>query len=89
MGLIEDDLSPTTILPYGFIRNPVILESMIKLVVAIGEHPQVSTVVIEFLIVDYPSAFNGMIGRLVLKVLKVVTSIYHLTRKFPTAEGSG
>ena len=42
----------------------------------------------EFLIVDYPSAFNGVIGRLLLKALKAVTSIYHLRMKFPTIEGT-
>ena len=42
----------------------------------------------EFLVVDCPSAFNGVIGRPLLKALKVVTSIYNLTMKFPTAEGT-
>ena len=45
-------------------------------------------VMTEFLIMDYPSTFNRVIGRLLLKVLKVVTSIYQLTTKFPTAKGS-
>ena len=33
--------------------------------------------------------FNGVTGIPLLKVLKVVTSIYHLTMKFPTAEEIG
>ena len=47
------------------------------------------TVVANFLIVDCPSTINGMIGRSILKALKAVTSIYHLTVKFPTSEGIG
>ena len=43
---------------------------------------------IEFLVVDCPSAFNGVIGWSLLKTLKVVTSIYNLTMKLPTAEGT-
>ena len=43
----------------------------------------------EFLIVDYPLAFNRVIGRPLLKVLKVINLIYHLTIKFPTIEGIG
>ena len=39
--------------------------------------------------VDVPSAINGIIGRPFLKALKAATSIYHLTMKFPTAEGTG
>ena len=46
-----------------------------------------ATIVIEFLIVDCPSAFNGMIGRPLLKTLKVVSSIHCLTMKFPMAAG--
>ena len=42
----------------------------------------------KFLVMDCQSAFNGVIGRPLLKVLKVVTSIYHLTMKFPTIEGT-
>ena len=59
---------------------------MTKLTVIVGKHPQSLTVVTNFLIVDYPSTINRMIGRPLLKVLKVVTSLYHLTVKFPTAE---
>ena len=54
-----------------------------------GEHPRTSTVIIDFLVVNYPSAINGIIRRPLLKSLKTVTSIYHLTMKFPTAEGTG
>ena len=45
-----------------------------------------STIMVDFLIVDYPLAINGVIGRPLLKALKMVTSIYHLTVKFPTVE---
>ena len=43
----------------------------------------------EFLIVNCPLEFNGVIGRSFLKALKIVISIYHLTIKFPTAKGTG
>ena len=69
--------------------DSVIPKGTIKLAVTVGEHPRVSTIMMEFLVIDCPSAFNGVIGRLFSKVLKVVTSIYHLTMKFPTTEGTG
>ena len=42
----------------------------------------------EFLVMDCLLAFNGVIRRPLLKVLKAVSSIYHLTIKFPTVEGT-
>ena len=57
-----------------------------KLVVMVGEHPTLSIVVTEFLVVDCPSTVNGIIGRPLLKALKDVASIYHLTMKFLTAK---
>ena len=44
---------------------------------------------INFLIVKCPSAFNGILGRPLLKALKAVTSIHYLIMKFPTAAGIG
>ena len=83
----ESELSPTTSPLYGFTRDHVIPKGTIKLAVMMREHPIVSTVMIEFLVVDYPSVVRGIIGRQLLKALKAVTSIYHLTMKFPTTEG--
>ena len=87
MRLNEGDLSLTTTPLYGFTRDHIILKCTIKLAVIVEEHPRVSTVMIEFLIIDCPSAFNGVIGRHLLKVLKAITSIYHHVMKFPTTEG--
>ena len=42
------------------------------------------TVVIDFLAVNCPSALNRVLGRLLLKAWKTVTSIHCLTIKFPT-----
>ena len=67
----------------------MILEGTIKLAVTLGEPPRMATVVIDFLIVKCPSAFNGILGILLLKALIVVTSIHCLTMKFPIAAGIG
>ena len=86
MSLTESELSPMTSPLYGFIGDHVIPKGIIKLVVTMGEHTRVLMVMTVFLIVDCLSAFNGIIGRPLLKAIKVITSIYHLTIKFPTAE---
>ena len=85
MGLIESELSLTTSPLYGFTGDHVIPRGIVKLAVMVEEHSRVSTIVAEFLIVEYLSVVNGIIGRLLLKALKVVTSIYHLTMTFLTA----
>ena len=89
MILTESKLSPMTLPLYGFVGDHVIPKGMIKLVVTMGENSRVSIMMIEFLVIDCSSAFNGVIRRLLLKALKAVTFIYHLMMKFATAEGTG
>ena len=89
IGLTEGELISITAPLYEFTRDHVIPKDTIKLTVTVGEHPQVSIVMTKFLIVDYPSAFNRVIERPLLKALKAITSIYLLTMKFPTTERNG
>ena len=89
MGLTEDDLEPNNSPIYGFTRDHVIPKRVAKLTVIVGEHSWTSTVLANFLVVDAPSAINGIIGRPLLKALKATTLIYHLTMKFPKAKGMG
>ena len=86
MGLEENALSHATSPLYGFIGDHVILKGTTKLAVIVREHPRISIVIIDFLVVDYPSAINRIIKRLLLKALKAITSIYHLSMKYPTPE---
>ena len=83
------DSTRTTSHLYGFIEDSVIPEGTIKLVVTLGEPPQTASIVINFLTMNCPSAFNGVTGRLLLRALKAVMSIYSLTMKFPTAARIG
>ena len=88
MGLAENALSPATYPLYKFTRDHVIPKGTAKLAVIVGEHPQTSTIIADFLMVDCLSTINGIIRRPLLKTLKAVTSIYHLTMKFTTIEGT-
>ena len=89
IGLTRCDLSTVTSPPYRFTRGHVIPKGAIKLATTLGNYPRVSIVVAEFLTIECPSAFNRVIGKLLLKSLKAITSIHYLTMKFPTAEGIG
>lgn len=59
------------------------------MLVTVGEHPRVSTMIVDFLVVDYMFSYNAVIRWPMLKALKAITSIYHLAMKFPIAEGIG
>ena len=87
--LTSDDLSLTTSPLYEFTGDHVILKGIIKLAVTLGEYPRMAIIVTEFLVVNYLSAFNRVIGRPLLKTLKAVTLIHCLTMKFPMTTGIG
>ena len=75
IGLKRADLCPTTLPLYEFIGESLILEGTIKLAVTLGEAPQTATIVINFLMVNCPSAFNRVLGKPLLRTLKAVASI--------------
>ena len=72
-----------------FIGESVIPKGTIKLVITLGQTPRIATAVIDFLVVNYLSAYNRVLGRPLLRALRVVTSIHCLTMKFPTTDGIG
>lgn len=43
----------------------------------------------EFIVIDTPSAYNALLGRPILVRLGGVTSVRHLAMKFPTPRGTG
>ena len=55
----------------------------------IGDYPNQITKDVTFLVVDYSSTYNAILGCPTLNSWKVVTSTYHLMIKFPTEYGVG
>ena len=72
--------------PVGTITLPV---GTVTLPVMVGVYPQQVNKDVNFLVVDCSSSYNAIIGRPTLNNWKVVTSIYHLSVKFPTEHGVG
>ena len=62
---------------------------MIRLPITAGTLPLNRTVLANFIVVDFPSAYSVVMGRPILVELRAVVSIHHLMIKFPTAEGVG
>ena len=78
------DLHSTTSSLYEFTGESVIPEGTIRLAITLGEAPRMATTVIDFLVINCPSTFNGVLGKPLLRILKAVTSIHCLTIKFFT-----
>ena len=61
----------------------------IKLLVTLGDFPVSTTKMMEFVVVDLPSACNVLLKRPALVGLGAVSSVRHLAIKFPTSSGIG
>lgn len=89
MGLLDKEMAPSYNELYGFTGNPVQIVGRVKLPLTLGEEPRSATQVVEFMVVNEDISYNGILGRPMLKEMRVVTSIYHLSMKFPTPGGIG
>ena len=61
----------------------------VTLLVTVGDYPQQIMKDVTFLVVDYSSTYNTILGHPTLNSWKAVTSTYHLMIKFPTEYGVG
>ena len=89
MGLGQHQLTPMPTPLYGLTGDSLTPIRSNKLAMMVCIYPRISTVMANFLVVDYPLVFNLVLGRSILKELQVVTSIHHLLMKFPMLNGVG
>jgi hypothetical protein len=88
------EISPEKVIPatcplVGFAGEQVLPVGSIELPVTAGDYPTTKTIMVKFLLIDRPSAYNAIIGRTALNDLKAITSTSHLKIKFPTERGVG
>ncbi|XP_074327541.1 uncharacterized protein LOC141665455 [Apium graveolens] len=89
MGLLDKEMSPSYIELYGFISGPMCIVGRVKLPVTLGDEPLSTTQMEEFMVGNEDISYNAIIGRPLLKDMRVITSIYHLSLKFLTPNGVG
>ena len=89
IGLKASDLKPSPNPVHSFTGDSITPMGVISLPMTVGEYPKKSCVMLDFLVIDQPSALNVVLGRPSLKALKAITSIYHLLMEFPTLNGIG
>ncbi|KAL2236614.1 UNVERIFIED_CONTAM: Retrovirus-related Pol polyprotein from transposon [Sesamum indicum] len=89
MGLDNIRLEPVNIPLVGFGGSEVASLGTVELPVSLGEEPKRKTLMVKFLVVDMPFAYNVILGRPGLNSFRAVVSTYHLKMKFPTVSGIG
>lgn len=71
----------------GFFGFSMILEGYVILSVTMGQGIDMKTFIVDFIIVNYPSPYNVILGQPFLLVEPVVASTYHIFLKFPIENG--
>ncbi|XP_074322718.1 uncharacterized protein LOC141659690 [Apium graveolens] len=89
MGLPDQDMSGEDSWVYGFSGAGVRVMGSIRLPCTLGESPLSVTKMLEFKVLNQESSHNVLLGRPFLREMRVITSIHHLTIKFPTPNGVG
>jgi hypothetical protein len=87
LGIPRERVVPVLCHLLGFAGEKVLPLGSIKLPVIVGTYPRQKVIMVRFLIVDRPSAYNVIFGRTALNDLKAVTLTPHLSMKFLIEEG--
>ena len=83
MRIDRERLVPTNALLVGFEGTRVYPLGAVTLPITVGDYPQQITKDVTFLVVDYSSTYNAILGQPTLNSWKAVISTYHLMIKFP------
>ena len=89
MSIGREKLEPVSAYLRGFSGERVLPLGSIQLVFIIGDPSCQATTIVRFLIVDAPSAYNMLLGRPSLNVIRAIPSAYHMVIKFPTENKVG
>ena len=89
MGLENARLEPVKTSLVSFGESEVASLGTIELPVSIGDEPKRKTLMVKFLVVDTPFAYNVILGRPRLNSFRAVSSTYHMKMKFPIEYGIG
>jgi len=87
MKLSQERLRPFTSPLVSFTQDRIVPKGIIKLIVVAGTYPAQVFEEIDFLMVDYSSRYNIILGQPTLNKLNAATLTYYLKVKFPKAHG--
>ena len=89
MRIEREQLVPTNAPIVGFRGTIVYPLGAVTSPVTVDDYPQQITKDVTFLVVDYSSTYNVVLGHPTLNSWKAVTLTYHLMIKFPIEYGMG
>ena len=89
MGIGMEKLESINAQLLGFSGEKVLPLGSIQRVLTLGDPPCQATTTIKFLIMDAPLAYNMLLGKPSLNVIRAVPSAYHMVAKFPMENGVG
>ncbi|RRT31512.1 hypothetical protein B296_00053146, partial [Ensete ventricosum] len=87
LGLTDRDLAALTSTLTGFTGDSISPLGVTTILVTFEGEPKSKTLMVSFMVVKLPSAYNAIIGRPTLNRLRAVVSTYHQILKFPTRAG--
>ena len=74
---------------YGFTGVSINSKGVLSLPVKLGTHPCQHIQIVNFVIVDYFSVYNAIVGLPTMNAIRAITLTYHLLVKFPIVGGIG
>ncbi|XP_074327819.1 uncharacterized protein LOC141665735 [Apium graveolens] len=83
LGLLDREQTSIGGHLYVFTGNSIGVKGTILLPMTLGEEPYVVTQIAMFTVVDQPCAYNIIVGRPLMSAMRMLTSIHHMTVKFP------
>nr|XP_009418853.1 PREDICTED: uncharacterized protein LOC103998947 [Musa acuminata subsp. malaccensis] len=84
LGLAKEDLTPMPLALTGFTGDSILPLDTVILPVILGEEPRSKNVMMTFIVVEFPSVYNAILGRPTVNKFRAVISTYHRAIKFPT-----
>src|SRR3954462_7301101 len=77
MGIKTNDLKECVGGLVGFTGHEAPIVGILILPVTLGEWPKAATEMIDFLVMDLPSAYKGILRRTSLSAMGIITSVRH------------
>ena len=84
LGIVEENLTPMLSVLTRFTSDSISPRGTTILLVTLGEESRSKTVLVTFMVVELPLAYNAILGRPILNKLRAVIAMYHRVIKFPT-----
>lgn len=84
LRLLANDLSPIASSLTRLTGNSIYLLRTMSLHITFGDEPYFEMIMVKFIVMNIPLAYNTIISRLTINQLKVLVSIYHMVMKLST-----